>query len=146
MKIRSRFLAFLVFGLFGCSLLNKDIAKPEAKVLSVAVQDVTAQALELVFDVHLANPNPFKLEVDSLDYMVEISGRKLTEGRMDSGIQLPAAGEVVLKVPLKLQLSELFSSVEELFLKRKANYKVTGAANIGLFDIPFSRSGELKLR
>lgn len=129
-----------------CGILNKDIAKPKAQVMDVVVDSFDSEKLALVFDVQVYNPNDFELKISSLDYKVQISGRQLTEGKMNSGLKLPANGNVLLKVPLNFRLSDLFASISEVLSKRSAPYTFTGSANIGLFKIPFDKTGELKLR
>lgn len=129
----------------GCASLSALVETPKVDLESLKVQDPTADGATLVFGLMVENPNPVALEVNELVYDLEISGRALTSGRLANGARVPANEKAVIEVPVAVKYSDLFASVLHLLKNQTSPYRLKGAARIGPFEIPFDKSGEVKL-
>ena len=129
-----------------CSSLGPLLKDPEVKVLDLKMLGITAQGVDIDVGLNVKNPNPLPLNLDSVDYALSLSGEKVTEGTFEKGINIPANGEGVVRIPLKFQ----FQSVGNLlsgFINRsfKKDYELTGSVKLGIFSIPFVKKGEIDL-
>ncbi len=129
----------------GCASLSALLEEPKVGLQALKVQDPTANGVTLVFLLLVENPNPIALGVDELAYDLEVSGRALTSGKLAGGARIPPKGEAVVEIPVPVKYSDLFTSVLQLLKDQASPYRLKGAARVGPFEIPFDRSGELKL-
>lgn len=141
---------FIILFLFlsGCSTLTEQLLKdPEVKLESLKVTNKSLTDVSLALNFVVINPNPIPLKLDSIDYALQFSGSKVTAGTFEQGVQIPASGQGELTVPLTFEYKSLASIVDK-FLKKTVsqNYELTGQAKLGIFSIPFSKSGEIQLR
>lgn len=144
MKI-SMVLALLA--LSSCAGLTGSLLKdPEVNISNFKLTDITAKdvSIDLVLDVN--NPNPIPLNLDSVDYSLNLSGEKVTEGTMSKGVSIPASGKGQVTVPLKFAYNSVGSLLSGIMNRNfKKEYELTGTAKVGLFSIPFTKKGEVNL-
>lgn len=127
-------------------LTNELLKNPEVQLSQVEVTGISLKDISMNLKLKVNNPNPIPLSLDKVSYSVQFSGQKVTEGTFDKGIQIPAAGEGELIVPLKFEYNSLGSLVDGFLQKSLTKeYEVAGAATLGIFSIPFSKKGEITL-
>lgn len=139
----------LVLGfLTGCESLTKSFLKdPEVTVLNVDVTDITLSEISLSVNMNVKNPNSIPLKLDRVTYQFNVSGNTVTEGSMTEGLQVPAAGENNLRLPLKFKFSTVSGILQGLMQKSLTkDYELKGSAQLGIFSIPFSKRGEIQLK
>lgn len=142
-------LLVMTFGLLtGCESLTKNFLKdPEVTVLNVDVTDITLSEISLAINMNVKNPNSIPLKLDSVSYQFNISGNTVTEGTMNEGLQIPAAGENTLRLPLKFKFSTVSGILQGLMQNSfTREYELKGSAQLGIFSIPFSKRGEVQLK
>lgn len=148
----SRFFLFVLIALLsGCSALQKtlDVKKPEASVTSVAIQDISLEAVTLLVDVNIANPNAFKLNTAGFDLDLIINQSKLvTLAQPDASLSLPAKGSNNMTLPVTLTFDQVLSSIRSLSDKSEVDYGIEGKVAIHLpvlgdIDIPVDYAGVL---
>lgn len=134
--------------LTGCESLTKNLLKdPEVTVLNVDVTDITMSEISLSVNLNVKNPNSIPLKLDRVTYQLAISGDTVTEGTMTEGLQVPAAGENNLRLPLKFKFSTVAGILQGLMQDSfTKEYELKGSAQLGVFSIPFSKRGEVQLK
>ena len=141
-------LALVIGFLTGCESLTKSFLKdPEVTVLNVDVTDITLSEIMLSVNLNVKNPNSIPLRLDRVTYQFNISGDTVTEGTMTEGLQVPAAGENNLRLPLKFKFSTVAGILQGLMQNSLTKeYELKGSAQLGIFSIPFSKRGEVQLK
>lgn len=136
--------AISLLSVVACSTIaEKVIEKPAVALKSVQVTDASSKGATLVFGVQVENPNSFALKVDALQYDVEIGGKLVSSGQLESAAHVPANERAVVEIPVPVQFADLFSSALSFLQSGASQYRVKGSARFGLLSVPFDRSGEL---
>lgn len=144
-----RTLAMVIFALSlaGCAALSeKVIERPDVEISNVGLQDVGMRGATLVFGVKVDNPNAFKLQLNGLKYTLEMGGKQLAANELQEPAEVPANGSSVINVPVTFKFSEVFSSLTDFAQTGASSYRIKGDARLGLFTVPFSRTGELNFK
>jgi LEA14-like dessication related protein len=138
---------FTAFGLTGCqTFIESVLQKPKVDFHSVTVRDANKDGATAIIALDVANPNSISLTVDHLDYALSIGGRDVAKAEVANIAKLLPEATTRVEIPVPFKYNEIFSSVLELISKGTAAYKVTGAARVGLFTLPFDHGGDLNLR
>jgi LEA14-like dessication related protein len=97
-------------------------------------------------NLNVKNPNSIPINIDSVSYVLNFSGEKVTDGTLDKAIRLSAGGESQVSVPLKFKFNSIGNLLSGLFNNSKSRqYELTGFVKLGLFSIPFEKKGEVSL-
>jgi LEA14-like dessication related protein len=151
-KLAMRLLKFLFLilstTLLSCSSLTKNFLKdPEVKVLDLAITNISAQDISIDVKLNINNPNPVPINISKITYGLNFSGKNVTEGVFDQGIQVPSQGAGEVTVPLKFKYSAINSLIDG-FMKKSLSkdYELTGAVDMGIFSIPFNKKGQIDLK
>ena len=147
MRFRKQSLALVVFALFGCaSLVQSFVKEPKVSFASAQVRDANADGATLVIGLNIENPNGIALTVDKLTYALELGGRKVATATVDKIASVAAHTTSKIEIPVPFRYNQVFASILDLISKGTAGYKVVGSAQIGIFNLPFDHSGDVKLR
>ena len=128
-----------------CTSLTKIKKAPAVRLETVAMGAPDAQGALVIFGVAVENPNSVPLEVDSVEYSLEIDGKQVGSGSIDARSTVPALGKATLQVPVHVRLEELLQSVFGFLQSGSRHYRVKGTARIGLFRLPFEKSGDVDM-
>lgn len=142
-------LLFLVAGT-GCASLQKSIARPTAHVDSVSLKQVDLQAATIEFAVSVGNPYSVSLPVSGLDFALSTEGTRFLEGQAAIDQVIPANGNGVVKVPVRVPYVEMYSAVSGLQLGTSVPYVADLGLNVqtpilGVVRLPLRAEGEIKL-
>jgi LEA14-like dessication related protein len=97
------------------------------------VGDRGPEAVQLVFDVRLANPNTRTLELEELTYTLSIDGRRVFEGRRAAGCNLASVGEQQITVPAVVPAAAV-EGASTCALRGSLRYRTPGQLAQRLFD------------
>lgn len=148
----SRILAVLALGLAaaGCTTLGS-LEAPELKVTSIRVLEQEAGSLEQRFAVGLRviNPNNRDIDVEGLDFSLDLNGRRLARGVSNEAFALPRLGEAETTVVVSTSLLDVLRQAVQLgqASDQQLEYRLRGKLHLGgLFvpSIPFDHSGKLQ--
>jgi LEA14-like dessication related protein len=107
--------------------------KPSVNLRSVRLEDLSFEALQLVADLQIKNPNPFGISLAGLDYRLEVSGHPLLSGTQQGGLKVPAEGEGAVQLPVQIIFHQLHEALGALADADSADY----ALEVGLrFELP----------
>lgn len=150
-----RFIALLaVLGLClaanGCASLA-NLETPELKVVSFRVLEQEPASLEQRFAVGLRviNPNNRDIDVDGIDFSLDLNGRRLARGVSDEAFRLPRLGEAETTVVVSTSLLDVLRQAIDLGSREEEllEYRLRGRLHLGgvlLRSIPFDYSGKLE--
>lgn len=121
-----------------------------AKAPKISVAEVSLKRLgvfEQIFDVGLRvnNPNDFDIDIEGLEFKLEINGREFATGVAHTHAQVPAFSSAVVHVDTTTQSSDLLQQMKTLpeILKDGVPYRIHGRIKIDQLSnwLPFDRSG-----
>ena len=121
-----------------------------AKAPKVSVAEVSVKRLglfEQIFDVGLrvSNPNDFDLDIEGLEFKLEINGREFAEGMAHTHTRLPAFSSAVVHVDTTTDSNKLLQQMKTLpeILQDGVPYRIRGRIKIDRANdwLPFDRSG-----
>ena len=145
----------LLVGLFAaCSsvqeYLKTSIQKPRVEFTGAEINGLSFEALDLIFDLRIANPNPVGINLTGFDYNLFINRQSFVKGRQDDGLQIAANGENTVQIPLTLQFSEIYQSLVSLKNADSSQYKIACGFSfdlpvLGMQRIPVSKEGSIPL-
>ena len=150
----SRFICMMFIVLLsGCSALQKtmDVHKPKASVTGVSIESLSTEAVTLLVDVKVTNPNSFVLKTAGFDLDLLVNKHNIaTINQPDASLSLPAKGSNSVRLPVTLTFDQVINSVGDLADKTELNYAVEGkvAVNLpvlGSFDMPVNYAGVLPI-
>lgn len=145
-------LAFIMaLNFFGCTSLTRSFLKdPELKVLAVKTTGVSASDISVDILVNIQNPNQIELNLDSMNYKLNVAGETVVDGLFNNGIVVPAEGQQNITIPVKFRFNSIGTILSGIMQKTlRKEYELSGQAQMGGFfkgvSIPFSQKGELNL-
>jgi LEA14-like dessication related protein len=144
---RTATLSTLLIILTSCASFTGDLLKdPSVSVKSLNVSKFSLQAVSLDLELTVDNPNPIPLSLSQITYALNFSGESVTSGTFEKGIDIPANGSNTVLVPLNFKYQSLGNLlVSALNKSLSKDYDLNGAVKLGIFSIPFSKKGMLKL-
>ena len=129
-----------------CTSLNKIVKDPEVTIKEFKLASVTTDGVHIDLGLNVKNPNPVALKLDEVDYALNVSGEKVTEGVFDKGVDIPAGGEGTVYIPLRFQFTSVGNLLSGLMNRSfEKEYELTGNAKLGFISIPFVQKGKIDL-
>lgn len=113
---------------------------------NLSISDVTLKGATANINLEVFNPNASSLNIHSVSYAVQLNGRPVAEGVKEEPTKLIGKSTTSVVIPVKFEYSQIFSSLLDAIQLTKAEYKVSGAAKLGLFTLPFTQAGEISLK
>ena len=142
-------LVALQIGFAGCSTFGG--VRPEApkvSVVSVRPLNLSLSRQQLLFRLHVANPNPFPVELQSLDFTASFAGEEIAEGLSNDEVTLPARGEALMDVEVDAGFDRVLERFRRMIERRELalDYAVEGHVKLANWPrrIPFDVDGELE--
>lgn len=134
----------------GCAALQRSIARPTAHVDSVRLQTVDLQAATIEFGVSVGNPYSVGLPVSGLDFALASKGTRFLEGQAKLDKVIPANGEGLVKVPVRVPFAEMYAAISGLQLGATVPYQADLGLSVetpvlGVIRLPMTAEGEIKL-
>lgn len=139
---------FFVFAMAlfsACSSIPTNLEQPKVDLQKVDVTNSDFSKAQLVFNFLVHNPNSVPIAVDQVDYALKLNDKPFTKGVLDQGLKVGANSSVVVPLPIQVSYSDLASSLSSFLQQGSSKYQIEGEVKLGLFSIPFSENGEVKL-
>lgn len=150
MKFRSISIVIILFAIFilqACGSLEKRLNPIQPKVFidAIEIEDATLSGLTALLTLNLENPNNFALNAQGLDYTMSLAGTDILSGENTSSMSVPALGSGKIEVPVRISYSSLLETIPKVMQTGVASYNFSGSIHTRLFNIPFTKTDELKL-
>lgn len=136
----------LLAGALSCSVLQKAIQQPTVRVEEVSYHPISLREGRLDSRLQVSNPNHFALPLRTLSYRLKLNGRVFADSKLSFDKDIPAQGTLELHVPIHFQYSGLLQGISSLLTQQDIHFQIEGKLDLGLLEIPFSKSGEFALR
>ena len=133
----------------GCASLGTPVDTPYITLAGVWLVDINLLEQRYRIRLRIQNPNPFSLNIDGLDYRVEINDKEFARGVSNQALSIPRYGVDVLEVEAVSTLAGIMRQLMELEkgAPTSLKYRVTGKVSLRdrAFRVPFDYQGEFTL-
>jgi LEA14-like dessication related protein len=141
---------FIGFLFFLPACLSWFLEKPTFTLKEVAVTRISFTDINFLFGIEVQNPNSFDLTLRALEYTVYFNDREVGRGRLEKEARITKASPTLVQVPLRADFKSLGDPVGLILAGKDLKYKIEGVAVLkailGTATIPFSKSGEIRIR
>ena len=147
---RQWILIIIVGILAGCANLPLQPISPQVSLADFRLVNLGLIEQNYLLKLHLKNPNPFPLPINSLNYQLQINDQIFAKGMSNKAVSIPASGEEFFVLQVASNLMRTIGQFSDLktLLNRNFNYRLSGNVNVidsGLFQLPFEYQGEVPL-
>ena len=129
-----------------CNVVQQAIEKPTVHVREVKYQSVSLREGRLDSRMQIRNPNSFSLPLRNLTYSLKLNGRVFANSKLTFDKDIPAKGMIELHVPIHFQYGELLHGIASIIRQHDIRFQLAGKLDLGLIEIPFSKSGAFALK
>jgi len=144
---RARYLLFAIaLGALGACTNLRNLEPPE--VVLIGIQPLESTILEQRFqvDLRIYNPNNRDIDVDGVDFELDINGKRLARGAGAESLILPRLGEARTSVVVSTSLVSVATQLMTMSQTRSFSYQIKGRLHLGSglgATLPFKKSGEI---
>lgn len=136
-------LCSLAIGLWftGCAALLLVADPPEITVVNVKPLGLQLFKQQIQIDLQFQNSNSFALDVQGIDFTLDLNGQRIAKGKAPRKITIPRYGNAIL--PVKTTTSVL-KAMKQLFNFHQLNnmtYQIKGTLQIEGVKVPFENKG-----
>ncbi len=142
------------FMLSSCAILEGFIKegakKPEVSFVDAKISGLSLNAVDLLFDLKIQNPNSVGVNLAGFDYDLLLNGNPFVNGNQSKGIEIPSQGEEKIQLPLTLKYTDIYKTFQNLREQGASNYQMKFGFSfdvpvLGAVRIPVSKSGEIPM-
>jgi LEA14-like dessication related protein len=124
--------------------------KPTFTLKEVVVKRISFGEINFLFGIEVQNPNSFDLKLREFEYKAYIEDQEVGNGRLEKEVLIAKSSSTLVQVPLRSDLRRMGNSLGLVLAGKDLRYKIEGAAviktRLGTSTIPFSKTGEIKLK
>jgi LEA14-like dessication related protein len=124
--------------------------KPTFTLKEIAVTHISLGEINFLFGIEVQNPNPFDLKIRGLEYKAYLADQEVGKGRLEKEVLIAQSASTLVQIPLQTDFKSLGNALGVVLSGKDLPYKIEGAAivkaKLGTTTIPFSQSGEIKIR
>lgn len=129
----------------GCS----NAQRPEARTVNARIDTIDFQGVDTIFDIHVHNPNPFRIKSPEFRYGIDIAGREYTRSAQTTELDLPSGAAGTIRLPIRIEYAKLQATNARLRDANEIPYRLHGAvvatSQDGRSEIPVEHTGTLPL-
>jgi LEA14-like dessication related protein len=130
--------------------VSENVKEPKVDFVGAKLSGLSLDAVDLLFDLKIENPNRVGVKLAGLDYDLFLDGNSFVKGNQDKGIEIPSAGAETIQLPVSLRFSDIYKTFENLKEQGASNYQIKCGFSfdvpvLGVVRVPVSKSGEFPL-
>jgi LEA14-like dessication related protein len=135
--------------LASCSAMLPKLEPPKVALVGVAIVGGNFKAERLEFTLEVTNPNNRTLAVDSIDYVLTLSGVDFGTGSNAEPFTLPALGQSEVHLEVTADLAKAVQAVLSHLGEPSLDYQVAGHVKLAHSVIPafpFTAHGHVAIK
>jgi LEA14-like dessication related protein len=126
------------------------IRRPQVDFAGAKLSGLSFDAVDLMFDLRIRNPNSLGLKMAGFDYDFLINGTSFLKGNQEERLEIQARGESMIHFPLSLRFVDLYQTFQNLLDQDVSTYQLDCGFSfdvpvLGLVKVPVSKKGEFPL-
>lgn len=146
MLIRIMFPLFsMILGLWftGCSALLLVADPPEVSVARVKPLGLQLFKQQIQIDLRFQNSNSFALDVQSMDFTLDLNGERIATGKSPRPIRIPRYGDAILSIKTNTSLLKAVQQLLNFNDLKDMTYHINGTLQIEGVKVPFENEGKV---
>lgn len=143
-----KFFLFCLSLLFLCqceTISSSLIEAPSIELKELKISALSFESVEFTALLNADNKNALDLNIDQIDYQMKIADKSLFSGSTKTPILLKSAQNNQVEIPFEIKFKDAKEAFKELIVNRNNIYTFDGTSKIGIFKVPFSKTGTLKI-
>ncbi|MFQ6116309.1 MAG: LEA type 2 family protein, partial [bacterium] len=130
--------------------MKANIQRPRVTFAGARLDGLSLEAVDLLFDLKISNPNPVGIKLAGFDYDFLLNGSGFVHGEQDRALEIPAHGENIVQIPLSLRFAEVYKTFKSLRDQDTTRYQINAGVSfelpfLGKQRIPVSKEGTIPL-
>ncbi|MBF0449498.1 MAG: LEA type 2 family protein [Candidatus Magnetomorum sp.] len=126
------------------------IRPPALSVQKVSIANASLKEMDLIMDIQVENHYPLGIRLPAFDYAFLINDHMFLKGENAIDQAIPASGNTLVQVPLRIHFIDLYQSISALVNEDQASYQLSGNLHfdvpiLGQLKIPFDKKGQFPL-
>jgi LEA14-like dessication related protein len=101
---------------------GKIIAEPEYQLSAIRFIEIDMEQLALEIDLQVSNPNYLALVFKNINYQLQLNDSLVLEGVLPNELNIPAKGEALVTIPMRIQLDRFSEGALSLMMSRQVSY------------------------
>lgn len=135
-----------LFFLCRCETISSNlITAPSIELKELKISSLSLDGVEFIALLSADNKNALDLNIDQIDYQMKIADRALFSGSTKTPILLKSSQNNQVEIPFEVKFKDAKEAFKELIVNKNNNYTFDGTSKIGIFKVPFSKTGTLKI-
>ena len=122
-----------------------EIRNPEVSVTQAKFNSVSLKRGRLDTQLRVSNPNVFKLPIKTVSYKLYLNDKEFSSGVTQQSLNIPAGGSQLVGLPLDIEYKKILSGLGGAFLSKTIRFRLQGEIDLGLVNVPYSKTGVFKI-
>jgi len=140
-------LLFVVSG--GCTTGGGEV-RPKAKLSGIHFGNLNRAALELAFDVKIANPYRSRMQLTNMTYSLSSKGTELVTGSAKPNTAIAVGAKDKVSLPVRVHYGKILRKLKGIEPGSRIPYKAelvlsVDTETLGRIEIPLRKKGKLTL-
>ncbi len=124
--------------------------KPDIKLTSLKMSNLSLIGATLLFDIQVNNPNILELNIVKFNHNFAISGNEIVKSQTSEPMKIQKKGQSQLSIPVNIRFADLGSAVQDVLKGRTVNYRLNGNMDLklpgGPLVIPYDQAGTIDIQ
>jgi LEA14-like dessication related protein len=151
--LRLALASLAVLALASCAEIAKvakvAVQEPRITFRTASLDSLDLEGATIALEWSVENPNGFGLDLASLGYRLDLEGKRIVDGTLPGGLQIPANGAAPLKLPVHVRFADVPGFAALLSKKEDVGYRLSGTVGVrtplGVLELPVSHDDRLPL-
>ena len=129
--------AFLLgIGVTGCAsveeFIKKNIQLPKVKFSGAKISGLSFEAVDLLFELEITNPNPAGIHLVELDYEFLLNNNSFLKGKQEHGLEINARSTDIVQIPLSLNFVDVYNTFQGLINQDSTTYEISAGLSFNI--------------
>lgn len=135
-----------LFFLCRCETISSSLIEaPKIEFKELKISSCDLQGIEFIATLNAENNNTLDLTVDQVEYQMMIAEKPLFSGTTKNPLVLKPKQTNLIEIPFEIKFKDAKVAFEEIIINHNNNYLFQGTSHIGIFKVPFSKTGTLNI-
>ncbi len=139
-------LLLTLFFLCQCETISSSLIEaPIIELKELKISSLSFEGVEFIALMNADNKNALDLNIDQIVYQMKIADKSLFTGSTKTPIVLKSSQNNQVEIPFEIKFKDAKEAFKEVIVNKNNNYTFDGTSKIGIFKVPFSKTGTLKI-
>ena len=138
-------LCSLIFGLWftGCAALLLVADPPEVTLAKVKPLGLQLFKQQIQIDLRFQNSNSFALDVQTMDFTLDLNNERVASGKAPRPIRIPRYGDAILSMKADASILKAVKQLLSFNDLKDMTYQLKGTLEIEGIKVPFENEGKV---